>query len=172
MSKMTLEQALRLCYVDWPRNNKLKCPYHPEKDGSLHLYRKTDSWTCFSCGATGDGYGLLSALTGQPIGDVLKEHTKGEKVTAKPAKAYLYRDRLQREGVIVTEELFRLIRDNERLEPWQKQLLAERAGAWWDEKKQKLFDMSVHEMERAVDRLHEEVVQLIKDWSLEWTGST
>lgn len=164
---MKLREALRLCYVDWPRNKKLRCPYHPDKDGSLHLYEKTNSWTCFSCAATGDGYGLLSALTGQPIGDVLKAHTSGQKVTTKPAKTYLLREQIENRTRIVTQPLFRAIRESLELDGWQQELLLARASDWWDEKRKDLESLPPFELERAVAKLEQETKQLITDWSIE-----
>lgn len=164
---MKLREALNLCYVDWPRNKKLKCPYHPEKDGSLHLYEKTNSWTCFSCGATGDGYGLLSALTGQPIGDVLKRHTGGQKATVRPAKTYLLRERLERLGPVVTQPLFRAIRNNPNLETWQQELLLFRASDWWDEKKEELAQLPPFELNKAILEAKAEALRLREEWKVD-----
>ena len=36
------------------KNSMLKCPFHDDKDPSLKIYTKTNTFYCFSCGATGD----------------------------------------------------------------------------------------------------------------------
>ena len=36
------------------RNNMLLCPFHKEKEPSLKIYPKTNSFNCFGCGAGGD----------------------------------------------------------------------------------------------------------------------
>lgn len=36
------------------KNCMLKCPFHDDKDPSLKIYTKTNTFYCFSCGATGD----------------------------------------------------------------------------------------------------------------------
>lgn len=91
MSKPTLRQAVEQHLgMTWPRHKKLHCPAHPDKSPSLHLYENTDSYYCFACGATGDGVGLISHFTGQPVGDLLRKFTAGmdyqvQKVKMSPA---------------------------------------------------------------------------------------
>lgn len=75
---MNLEQALNILGLEWPRTNKLACPKTEEKTPSLHLYEHTNSWYCFSCGANGDGYGLIALFTQQPIGSVLHKYGDGK----------------------------------------------------------------------------------------------
>lgn len=55
------------------RGGKLRCPEHADRAPSLHLYHKTNSWYCFSCGRNGDGYGLIALFTGQDVGSVLAQ---------------------------------------------------------------------------------------------------
>ena len=71
---MTIDDALLKCGLSFPRGGKLACPLHPDDTPSLHLYAKTDSYYCFSCGANGDAYGLISLLLGVPISSVLQTH--------------------------------------------------------------------------------------------------
>lgn len=73
---MKLEQALAILGKEWPRNHKLHCgnDHGTGKTPSLHLYEHDDSFYCFSCGASGDAYGLIALYTGRPIGDVLREY--------------------------------------------------------------------------------------------------
>lgn len=64
MSDLTLEDALHAAERYWPKGNKIKCWKHEDKTPSLHLYRETNTWYCFACGAWGDAYDLQRALTG------------------------------------------------------------------------------------------------------------
>lgn len=81
---MTLEEALNILDLSWPRGNKLRCPAHEERTPSLHLYSKTNSFYCFSCGATGDAYGLIALATGRDIVEVLRQYGDGQE--GKPAR--------------------------------------------------------------------------------------
>lgn len=79
---MALTEALEILGLDWPRDNKLTCPTGHSSEGvkstpSLHLYEKTDSFYCFSCGATGDAYGLIALWTHTEIVEVLKQYGDG-----------------------------------------------------------------------------------------------
>lgn len=38
------------------------CPFHDDKNPSFAMYQKTDSYFCFSCGATGDSFTLIMKL--------------------------------------------------------------------------------------------------------------
>lgn len=52
-SKLTLNAVLTHYQLTPDRNHRLKCPWHNDKTPSLQIYRKTNTWTCFStnCGA-------------------------------------------------------------------------------------------------------------------------
>lgn len=70
-----MEEAVDEIGYDWPRNGKLECPKHSDTDASLHLY--PDSFYCFSCGATGDGIGLVALYTNQDVKRLLRERSEG-----------------------------------------------------------------------------------------------
>ena len=163
---MNLREALDKLGLPWPRNHKLRCPHHEEKDGSLHLYEKTDSWTCFSCHATGDAYGLIAAISGEEIGSVLRKYTNDARVTTKPAKTYLLRERIEREGRIVTQPLFDAILNNLDMERWQIELMLDRASDWWDERKAELAVLPPYELNRAVLETKADAIRLIDEWEL------
>lgn len=40
------------------------CPFHEDKVPSFALYKETNTFYCFSCGATGDSYSLAMKLLG------------------------------------------------------------------------------------------------------------
>jgi len=45
---LSIENILRHYNLVPDKNNRLTCPWHPDKTPSLQLYPKTNSWTCFS----------------------------------------------------------------------------------------------------------------------------
>jgi len=45
---LTLETVLGYYKLQPDKNNRLNCPWHPDKTPSLQIYPKTNSWTCFS----------------------------------------------------------------------------------------------------------------------------
>ena len=47
-SRLPLETVLSHYNLVPDRSHKLKCPFHDDKDPSLQVYPKTNSWTCFS----------------------------------------------------------------------------------------------------------------------------
>jgi len=72
---MTCDEALAVLGKERPRDNKLSCPSGHQTPGgtpSLHVY--DDSFYCFSCGKSGDAYGLIAFYTGKDIKDVLREY--------------------------------------------------------------------------------------------------
>src|SRR5690606_25258204 len=81
------------------------------------------SWTCFGCGATGDGYGLLAALQSRPVEEVLRERGGGQRPRVQPARTYLLEDRLTLEFVEITQLIFDAIRGDQSLAAWQPVLL-------------------------------------------------
>lgn len=162
---MSLRDAVQSLGLQWPRNKKLRCPFHNEKDGSLHLYEKTNSWTCFSCHATGDSYGLIAAISGEEIGSVLRRYKKGV-VTTKPAKTYLLREKLERQARVISQPLFDAIRNSLTLESWQQELLLARASDWWDAKKEELADLPPSELNRAIMATKAEALRLREEWKV------
>lgn len=71
----TIEEAVDEIGFEWPRNGKLECPKHSDSDASLHLY--PDSFYCFSCGATGDGIGLVALYSGEDVRRLLARRGGG-----------------------------------------------------------------------------------------------
>lgn len=100
----TMEEAVEEVGFEWPRNGKLECPKHSDTDGSLHLY--PDSWYCFSCGATGDGIGLVALYTNRDVRRLLVERG-GRRIERQATKGLTKSD--------VTREVFRQRRE---LEHW------------------------------------------------------
>lgn len=41
------------------RHWNIRCPFHEEKSGSLHVYEKTNSWRCFGCNAWGSAIDFI-----------------------------------------------------------------------------------------------------------------
>jgi DNA primase catalytic core len=47
-SQLTIVQVLTHYNLKPDKNNRLHCPFHPDKTPSLQVYPKTNTWTCFS----------------------------------------------------------------------------------------------------------------------------
>jgi hypothetical protein len=77
---MNTAEALEVMDLAWPRSNKIACPRHEDDTPSLHLYE--EDFFCFSCGHSGDAYGLIATLSGRPIGQVLAEYRPGNRPRA------------------------------------------------------------------------------------------
>lgn len=74
---MLIDEALDILGMVRPTRprNKIECPHHEERTPSLHLYE--DDFYCYSCGANGDAFGLIAAVEGRDVADVLKEYGDG-----------------------------------------------------------------------------------------------
>lgn len=46
------------------RNNKIRCPFHKDKDPSMVIYSDTNRFYCFGCGATGNVWELIKKVKG------------------------------------------------------------------------------------------------------------
>lgn len=163
---MNLRSALATLNIQWPRTKKLRCPHHHDKTASLHLYEQTNSWYCYSCGANGDAYGLIAAISGTHVNDVLARYKNNDKVTVKPAKSYLLKERLNVAMSKATQPLFTAIRMGP-FEEWQKELLLARASDWYDEERERLAEMPPYELERALPALEADALELLTLWHLE-----
>jgi len=93
-------EALEICELRWPRSGKINCPSHSDSSPSLHVYSDERGFYCFSCGATGDAYGLLSLLQGVHVNTVLRRY--GGAREARPKK-----ETIQRVGVQALEARLR-----------------------------------------------------------------
>lgn len=72
---MQSEEALEILGMELPANRKIHCvaPDHDERTPSLHVYPDDGGFYCFGCGRGGDGWDLLSLLTGKPVGQLMRE---------------------------------------------------------------------------------------------------
>lgn len=53
-SHLNILTVLRHYNLSVNKHDMLKCPFHEDKDPSLKIYSKTNTFHCFGCGATGD----------------------------------------------------------------------------------------------------------------------
>lgn len=81
---MNSYEALEIIGLPWPRTGKVSCPAHADKTPSLHLYQ--DHFYCFSCGANGDGYGLIALFQERDVADVLREYGDGAPALNRPQR--------------------------------------------------------------------------------------
>lgn len=48
--------------------SKVRCPFHDDREPSLHVYREPErGWYCFGCGRGGSIYDLAAGLWGRPL---------------------------------------------------------------------------------------------------------
>ncbi len=76
----TVEEVLDEYDIQPNRSGMIQCPHH--EDNTPSLKTNEDWWYCFSCNRSGDGIGLIAALEGASITDVLARYasdTKGWK---------------------------------------------------------------------------------------------
>lgn len=160
---MNLETALSRINKQWPRNSKLRCPLHADKTPSLHLYKKTDSWTCFSCGANGDAFGLIAAFTGEQVGAVLRREAGPQtKVTAPKADPYAIRHNIFMESVFAMQHLYETIRHS-GLEVWQRDLLIDRADDHFQPILEQLLSCFPHRAGQLLTSLKKEIARFIEE---------
>src|SRR5690554_4804754 len=57
-SKLTIQEVLHHYNLSPDRNNRLCCPFHPDKTPSLQIYPKTDTAYCFSSNCKTHGKSL------------------------------------------------------------------------------------------------------------------
>lgn len=78
ISLPTIDEALEELGWERPANNKIPCPACGSEDTpACHLYE--DHYYCFSCGKTGDGIGLLAAVTGANVRTLIRERSNGKR---------------------------------------------------------------------------------------------
>jgi DNA primase len=53
-TRLSIHQVLSYYNLTLNKNKQLICPFHKEKNTSLQVYPKTDTYHCFGCGKTGD----------------------------------------------------------------------------------------------------------------------
>ena len=122
----TLEEAVDEIGIPFPRDRKLECPKHEDKTGSLHLYE--DSFYCFSCGATGDGIGLVALFTNQDVRRLLAQRGEG--------RSY----RMATKGMSKTDVARSVQAGRRDLEHW-----------WFDRIAEAYKDSQLWALERAID---------------------
>lgn len=59
-SLVNVKQLIEYYYQPLRRDNKVICPFHNEKTGSLSVNEKDNMWKCFGCGAGGDGISFVA----------------------------------------------------------------------------------------------------------------
>ncbi len=47
-SRLSISEVITHYQLTPDRNNRVHCPWHPDKTPSLQIYPKTNTWTCFS----------------------------------------------------------------------------------------------------------------------------
>lgn len=52
--------------------NKVICPFHEDRSPSLHIFTKTNSWYCFSCGIGGDSIDFIQRYKGMTFPEAVK----------------------------------------------------------------------------------------------------
>jgi DNA primase len=53
-SKLPILKVLAYYNLVPDKHNRLKCPFHEDKNPSLQIYPKTETFNCFGCNANGD----------------------------------------------------------------------------------------------------------------------
>jgi hypothetical protein len=162
---MRIEDALERAGKTVPRNGKLHCPAHNDKTPSLHLYPRTNSWTCFSCMRNGDGYGLYALLTGQDVADVLRSNGTKERTTAPKAQPWEMRARYLTEWTGISQPLFHAIQ-NADLMDWQKDLLLDRVSEWADEFIARMENAPLADTASLLAQAAEFISARIEEWEL------
>jgi DNA primase catalytic core len=65
--RLPINTVLKHYHLQCDRNHRLKCPFHDDKTPSLHVYPKTNTWTCFSSNCTagsGDQVDFIMRMEG------------------------------------------------------------------------------------------------------------
>ena len=62
-------------YCGKAKGDKVVCPFHNEKSGSLHIYDDTQSFYCFGCAASGDVIDFIERMTGQKPSEIVTADT-------------------------------------------------------------------------------------------------
>lgn len=122
---ISVEDALDIAGERWPRTGQMMCPTgHDRHSPSFQLYEDTNSYYCFGCGVTGDGYGLLALLTGRSVESILRQYGDGFVTTesTRGLNRHAIRESVRGLWVKATHPGFLAIRSS-GLELWQRDLL-------------------------------------------------
>lgn len=162
---MNCFEALELCGVRWPRSGFLSCPAHVDKTPSLKLYQ--DSFYCFSCGANGDGYGLIALLQGKDIAEVLRTYGSRDRARQASRKVvdlvgpHAADQRLRRRITEVNAAVFAALHDAFHFE--QTTVLVDQIEREWERFEEFLASLDgrpLREIEAALDLYEREAL----DW--------
>ncbi|PCH68440.1 MAG: hypothetical protein COC06_09585 [Bacteroidales bacterium] len=52
-SRLSIEVVLKYYGLQTDKNGMLKCPFHEDDKPSLKVYKNTNTFNCFGCGANG-----------------------------------------------------------------------------------------------------------------------
>ncbi len=114
--QLTITQVLQHYHLKPDKNNRLLCPFHPDKTPSLQIYPKTNTYCCFSsnCNAgTGDAIqfielkescnkheALIKAAALIDNGELRIENVKSEATPQENAKLFIEADGLDKMAVL------------------------------------------------------------------------
>ncbi len=114
--QLTITQVLQHYHLKPDKNNRLLCPFHPDKTPSLQIYPKTNTYCCFSsnCNAgTGDAIqfielkescnkheALIKAAALIDNGELRIENVKSEATPQENAKLFIEADGLDKIAVL------------------------------------------------------------------------
>ena len=160
---MKLHDALDRVGLPWPRHGKMSCPEHADKTPSLQLYEKTNSFYCFSCGKTGDGYGLYAMLSGTRVEDVLRASTDRPSPVKKASPQQMERQFFRR-WIGITQVLFDAVRKDPDLNEWTRDLLLEKASEYYDSLRDMYDETPLSEREAQLVKTG----RLVDKWIMEW----
>lgn len=166
---MTIEEALDIVGERWPRTGKLHCPAHPDKTPSLQLYKKNDSFYCFSCSRNGDAFGLIALLADMPIKDVLRKYAGpgAEKPkVAKKVSEHDLRKELELRLVTATQPIFDAI-NRTVLTDWVREIVQDYASDIYNQQREALREATPYEAEMLLRQVPRLVQGFIASWDLE-----
>lgn len=70
---ITMRDACEMYGYPVNRSNKAVCPFHNDKNASMHVYPGSRGFYCFSCGAHGDVIDFVSQLFGLDFQNALRK---------------------------------------------------------------------------------------------------
>jgi KaiC/GvpD/RAD55 family RecA-like ATPase/5S rRNA maturation endonuclease (ribonuclease M5) len=92
-SRMTLEQVLRQAGATVTDKRKLRCPFHDDKHPSGEIRQAASGFWyfyCYVCQISDDVFALKARITGQDVGEILKEMVIDQPKTEIRAKGKSY----------------------------------------------------------------------------------
>jgi DNA primase len=177
---MDCDEALELAGETLPRSRMIRCPLHEDKQPSLKV---NDDWAfCFSCGWSGDGYGLYAILIDQPVEHVLKTRGKGGKIRktirSKVGRQAM-RQRWQSQQRRIHNQLFERLHEvygQEHTDVLVEEI--ERMSERWDDMLEQVDELPLREKEQKLNEfrndelvwLDREETRLIGAGVPEWKG--